>query len=85
MTDEKKINPAEDEMMNEETVESVSGGRLIGDFIDPIELERKENIAPNVLIPGVLIPRTKDKKVPDKLNPFNVLTGDSEGNTQSVC
>ena len=44
MTDEKKINPAEDEMMNEETVESVSGGRLIGDFIDPIELERKENI-----------------------------------------
>ena len=41
MTNEKKINPAEDEMLNEEAVENVSGGRLIGDFINPIEIERK--------------------------------------------
>ena len=82
MTNEKKINPAEDEMLNEEAVENVSGGRLIGDFINPIEIERKENTAPNILIPGVLIPGVKGKKEPGELNPFSVLEDDSEGSAE---
>ena len=78
MTNEKKINPAEDEMLNEEAVENVSGGRLIGDFINPIEIERKENTAPNILIPGVLIPGVKDKNMPGE----SILIDDSEGSAE---